>query len=276
MSDFREEYSAMPVVFTVKNAEGVMMRSTSFMVKVGTFLAGILMVTAPLSEAIAAWQEITGSIKTEIGAAQPPLGPHDVKIEYLGRGTILLSGSVAGEAERERIGAIAARTKGVKEVRNELTVASAGAREGDARSEVERVKRSLAQHVASGSYSISIESAPEGVVLRGTADNAETKEEIIRAARIATKRPIIQEIMERGLVDDASIKTAIEELVRSEYPRLLRDLDIAVANGVVTLKGNFPSRREVDKVLASILMVKGVRDIESDVLIGGRPYARGE
>ncbi len=236
----------------------------------------LLLVGAPFSRAAAAWQEITGSIKNEMATSQPPIGPHDVNIEYEGRGVVRLTGVVAGESERERVAAIAARTQGVKEVRNELTVASVGVREGDAQDEVARVKRSLAQHVASGAYSVSIESAPEGIVLRGTADTAETKEEILRAARLATKRPIVQEIVEGGIVDDATIRAAIERLVESEYPRLLKDLDIAVANGVVTLKGNFPSRREIDKVLASILMVKGVRDIQSELTVGGRPYGRSK
>jgi osmotically-inducible protein OsmY len=111
-------------------------------------------------------------------------------------------------------------------------------------------------------------------VLRGNAATIKTKEEILKVAKAVSKKNIIDQIVVTNLVDDAAIKKSIEQLVRKEYPSLLKTLEVEVSKGVVTLHGNLRSRREVDKVLASILMVDGVTDIQSDITVGGRPYVR--
>jgi osmotically-inducible protein OsmY len=237
-------------------------------------IALMVSLVVPFAHASAAWQEITGSIKRDMGALQPPLGPHNVDIEYRGNGVIRLNGSVSSQAERERIASIAEQTKGVKEVENQLTVSAAGYVSGESQDEVQRIKQELRQQVRSGAYSVSIESVHDGVILRGDATTLQTKEEILKVARAVSKRNIIDQIVVKNPVDDASIKKSIEQLVRKEYPSLLKTLDVEVSKGIVTLHGNLPSRREVDKVLASILMVDGVADIQSDLTVGGRPYMR--
>ena len=62
--------------------------------------------------------------------------------------------------------------------------------------------------------------------------------------------------------------------MRKEYPSLLKTLDVEVSKGIVTLHGNLRSRREVDKVLSSVLMVDGVTDIQSEITVGGLSYVR--
>ena len=228
----------------------------------------------PFVDASAVWQEITGSIKEDMGALRPPLGPHNVDIEYRGKGVVRLNGVVSSESERERIASIAEQTDGVKEVENELTVSAAGYVSGEAKDEVRRIKQELREQVRGGGYSVSIESTHDGVVLRGNATTSQTKEEILKVAKAVSKKNIIDQIVVTNLVDDAAIKKSIEQLVRKEYPSLLKTLDVEVSKGIVTLHGNLRSRREVDKVLASILMVDGVTDIQSDITVGGRPYVR--
>ena len=93
----------------------------------------------PFVDASAVWQEITDSIKKDIGALYPPLGPHNVDIEYRGRGVFRLTGAVSSESELERIASIAEQTDGVKEVENELTVSAAGYVSGEAKDEVRRI-----------------------------------------------------------------------------------------------------------------------------------------
>jgi osmotically-inducible protein OsmY len=47
-----------------------------------------------------------------------------------------------------------------------------------------------------------------------------------------------------------------------------------VKDGRAALHGNVSSHRQIDAVLASVLMQEGVKDIESDVTVRGRPYPR--
>jgi osmotically-inducible protein OsmY len=49
---------------------------------------------------------------------------------------------------------------------------------------------------------------------------------------------------------------------------------VEVREGVVHLSGDLRSHRDVDAVLATTLMQQGVKDIESDLTVGGRPYYR--
>lgn len=228
----------------------------------------------PFVDASAVRQEITDSIKKDIGALYPPLGPHNVDIEYRGRGVFRLTGAVSSESELERIASIAEQTDGVKEVKNELTVSAAGYVSGEAKDEVRRIKQELREQARGGGYSVSIESTHDGVVLRGNAATVQTKEEILKVAKAVSKKNIIDQIVVTNLVDDATIKKSIEQLVRKEYPSLLKTLDVEVSKGIVTLHGNLRSRREVDKVLSSVLMVDGVTDIQSEITVGGLSYVR--
>ena len=111
-------------------------------------------------------------------------------------------------------------------------------------------------------------------MLRGNAATVQTKEEILKVAKAVSKKNIIDQIVVTNLVDDATIKKSIEQLVRKEYPSLLKTLDVEVSKGIVTLHGNLRSRREVDKVLSSVLMVDGVTDIQSEITVGGLSYVR--
>ncbi len=52
-------------------------------------------------------------------------------------------------------------------------------------------------------------------------------------------------------------------------------LDIAVRDGLVTLRGARRSQRDIDAILAVVLMIDGVADINSEMTIGDRPYRTG-
>ena len=228
----------------------------------------------PFVDASAVWQEITGSIKKDMGALHPPLGPHNVDIEYRGRGVVRLNGAVSSESERERIASIAEQTAGVKEVENKLMVSAAGYISGEAQDEVRRIKQELRKQVRVGGYSLSIEPTHNDVVLRGNAATSQTKEDILKVARAVSKKNIIDQIVVTNLVDDVTIKKSIEELIRKESPSLFKTLEVEVSKGIVILQGNLRSRLEVDKVLSSVLMVDGVTDIQSEITVGGRSYIR--
>lgn len=251
-----------------------------FLVVAMSILAGV---ASPVAEGFADWRETTTSIKDQIAMLQPPIGPHSMDIEYMGRGEVRLSGVVASEDARARAGEVAARTAGVSKVDNDLAVSPSGRRyeepprrgeRVESQAEVAQIKQALRDKVTEGRYVITIESFPESVVIRGTAENLPTKEQIHRVTSSISRRTVIDYVEVRPFETDAAIKESIERMLESEYPRLIRDLDVRVADGVATIRGDAASRRDVDKVLSSVLMVQGVGDVRSELTVGRRPYTR--
>jgi osmotically-inducible protein OsmY len=73
---------------------------------------------------------------------------------------------------------------------------------------------------------------------------------------------------------DDQIASEVRATLEREFPEHARALQVEVREGVVRLSGDLRSHRDVDAVLATTLMQRGVRDIESDMTVGGRPYYR--
>jgi osmotically-inducible protein OsmY len=73
---------------------------------------------------------------------------------------------------------------------------------------------------------------------------------------------------------DDQIATEVRATLEREFPEHAQALQVEVRDGVVRLSGDLRSHRDVDAVLATTLMQQGVRDIESDMTVGGRPYYR--
>lgn len=243
----------------------------------------LVSVAAPVAKGFADWQDTTTSIKDQIAMLQPPLGPHSMDIEYMGRGEVRLSGVVASEDARARAGEVAAHTAGVSKVDNELSVSATGRRyeepprrgeRTESQGEVAQIKQALRDKVTEGRYVVTIESLPESIVIRGTAENRPTKEQIHRVASSISRRTVLDYVEVRPFETDAAIKESIDRMLESEYPRLIRDLDVRVADGIATIRGDAASRRDVDKVLSSVLMVRGVGDVRSELTVNGRPYTR--
>lgn len=243
----------------------------------------LVSMAAPAAQSFADWQDTTTSIKDQIAMLQPPLGPHSMDIEYLGRGEVRLSGVVASEDARARAGEVAAHTSGVLKVDNELSVSSTGRRfeepsrrgeRPEPQGEVAQIKQALRDKVTEGRYVVTLENLPDTLVIRGTAENRPTKEQIHRVASSISRHTVLDYVEVRPFETDAAIKESIERMLESEYPRLIRDLDVRVADGIATIRGDAASRRDVDKVLSSVLMVRGVGDVRSELTVRRQPYTR--
>lgn len=218
------------------------------------------------------WREVNEDIRDRIAMLQPPIGPHNIEIDNQGRGRVVLEGYVDTEASRQRVEQVAQGVEGVSKVENELVVASKGA--APRNEEVARIEEAIRREVQHGRYNVAITTRKEDVTLRGRVDSQATKERVVVATGSVAQRPVIDRLVIEGVRPDAEVQQSIRRILEEEYPHLAKEVTVSVQNGVASLEGNVASRRDVDKLLSSVLMVEGVSDIQSTVTVSGRPYAR--
>lgn len=140
----------------------------------------------------------------------------------------------------------------------------------DARS----IGRAIEEQVRDAAYEVTVHNYPEAVILRGEVDAESTRREILAVARSMTTKPVVDEMRLRPALGDDQIANEVRASLEREFPGNAQGLQVEVQEGVVRLSGDLRSHREVDAVLATTLMQQGVKDIESDLTVGGRPYYR--
>lgn len=140
--------------------------------------------------------------------------------------------------------------------------------------ETTRIQNALREQVHNRWYNVRIVSEPERLALRGEVDSDDTRRELLRAAQSVSQRQVQDDLTLRAPIPDQEIKDSIARTLEREHPELARELSVEVDDGRAKFHGNVANHRQIDAVLASALMLDGVRDIESDVTVRGRPYRR--
>lgn len=238
---------------------------------VGSAVAAFTM--AGVFEAVGAdWREVNNNVSEQIAMIQPPIGSHNIEIDNRGKGEVRLEGYVESEEARQRVQQAAERAQGVSRVDNHLAISStAQPRRND---EIARMEEAFRRDVPHGRYNVSVVTDRDRVILRGTVDSQTTREQIVSSASSVAKRTVSDQLVVQGARSDAEIQESLRRALENEYPRLMRDLQVSVQNGVATVEGKLSNHRQVDEVLASALNIEGVRDVRSEVTINGRPYSR--
>lgn len=136
------------------------------------------------------------------------------------------------------------------------------------------ISRAIEERVRNARYEVTVHNYPEVVILRGEVDSEPTHREILAVTRSVTSKRVVDELRLRPAPADDQIASEVRACLARDFPRHVQGLQVEVHDGVVRLSGDLRSHREVDAVLASALMQQGVRDIESDLTVGGRPYYR--
>lgn len=216
--------------------------------------------------------EIDDDVRDRIAMLQPPIGAHNIDIDSRGDGRVRLEGYVDTEESRERVERAAEGAKGVSHVENDLSVAAKGA--APRNEEVARIEEAFHRDVPHGRYNVAVHTQPKDITLRGVVDSEATKERLVASAGSVAKRPVIDQLVIEGARPDGEVEQSIRRVLEKEYPHLAKEVTVSVKNGVASLEGNVGSRREVDKLLSSVLMVDGVTDIQSNVMVHGRPYTQ--
>lgn len=140
--------------------------------------------------------------------------------------------------------------------------------------ETSRIQNALREQVRNRWYNIRIVSEPDRLALRGEVDSDVTRRELLKAAQSVSQRQVQDELTLRAPIPDQEIKDSIARTLEQEHPELARELSVEVDDGRAKFHGNVANHRQIDAVLASTLMLDGVRDVESDVTVRGRPYPR--
>lgn len=138
--------------------------------------------------------------------------------------------------------------------------------------EVLEIRKALDSASIEKWYSVSFVSLSEGVLLQGLVDSSETSGTLERIVREVTGRQVINELKIRPRWQDHVVQQRLVETLELSHPDVHTRLDVQVADGVAHIWGDLPNRRKVDAILATTLMVEGVRDIKSHISVGGNPY----
>jgi osmotically-inducible protein OsmY len=140
--------------------------------------------------------------------------------------------------------------------------------------EASRIQNALREQVHNRWYNVTVVSQPYRLALRGEVDSDATRQELVRAAQSVSQRQVQDELTLRAPIPDQQVKDSIARTLEQEYPQLAKDLSVEVDGGQAKFRGNVANHRQIDAVLASALMIEGVKDVESDVTVRGRPYPR--
>lgn len=138
---------------------------------------------------------------------------------------------------------------------------------------VERVRSAILREVSDSRYEVRIYNLPDYVLLQGEVDSNAARERIITVARGASAKAVRDEMRIRPAPADDQIAASVRSALAAEYPGLAARVTVDVRDGVAYLSGDVSNHRQVDELLATTLMIQGVKDVRSDITLQGRPYA---
>lgn len=226
-------------------------------------IAAFILALCFSSVAIASDEVIVNSITAKI-SEEIPTSHYQLKVDSR-HGHVTLTGEVASETDIRRINEISKNTVGVISVKDRLTVQEGliAARDGESQELCVRVK----DNVKDSNQNLNIECALGDVMITGTVPNEAAR---ARVERNAWNTPGVKSVKTAlsfpRPVSDSEITAAVQRALEREGMSV-NSVTIASKGGVVHFSGSVPNHRVIDAMLATTLMVDGVRDIRSSVTI---------
>lgn len=212
-------------------------------------------------------QKIAQDVNTNLGRVAN-LGRHSIEVES-SQGNVILGGEVGSVDARMAAEDAAWRTDGVVSVRNELKVN--GSQGGNRLVDLvwENIGRSAK---LTDRYQLSISGNGTEVTLNG---HTASDRDAALIERLARETPGVTAVRNNLSTEYSESNKAVEARVREVLATTnipTQNLLIDANNGTVTFRGSLASTREVDQVLANALMVDGVKDVHSELLVRGQRY----
>jgi osmotically-inducible protein OsmY len=216
-------------------------------------------------------------VKSEVSTLTPPLKGYSLEVTARSQGTVELSGYVASQADKQRLIEVAKRVEGVLTVDDKLAVrdASLGDREVESKFQ-STIFQKLEDELIGAQYLVSIVDRGGDVVVQGSTDSIVTKGRILEIIKsvVGTQARVVDEIKQSPSPSDRWISDQVSSELRKRFPSWSDKVSVtAVRNGVVTLAGTLGDHWEIDSVLAAVVMVPGVKDLNSTITINGQPYS---
>ena len=180
------------------------------------------------------------------------------------RGEVVLSGVVSSEEQKSMAENLAASVEGVKRVKSNLRVDVTRARMD------KQVFECVVPELTGlrGKVSANLNCTSSEILITGLVDFAEDEEALINAVKRANPWASVRsQIQVAKVLDDQQLYANILANLK-EGGHNLEGISLKVSNGVVTFEGKVSNHRVIDAILASTLMVDGVKDIKSKVVIG--------
>lgn len=234
-----------------------------------TLFLALILVLAP-APAFADWHTTVDQVRANI--EQTALGPHSITIDYR-NGDVILTGQVASVEDMRRAEIAARAARGVREVTNQLSVSPQAPAAYSSSPTLNSIYSALKADPSLGGYEIVLSGRGGTVVLTGLVDNAADRMRIEELARLTPGVLQVQnELAIKAPPADAELALRVRDALSAEPGIHAADIQVRADNGVVTLAGSQPSFRDVDRILSVAMTVNGVRDLNNEISIGGRPY----
>jgi hypothetical protein len=140
---------------------------------------------------------------------------------------------------------------------------------------VDKVLRGVRNALPDARYNIQVYDLDGEILLRGDVSTEDERLKMASVANDVTSKRVRNELKVRAPMSDDEVAAKVMGALRRDYPGVAERVAVSVRDGVAYLSGDMKNHREVDEVLATALMVDGVRDIGSDMTLNGRPYRSG-
>ncbi|NMC62021.1 MAG: BON domain-containing protein, partial [SAR324 cluster bacterium] len=110
------------------------------------------------------------------------------------------------------------------------------------------------------------------ITITGTASR---DNDIIRIEQELRKIPGVGNVINQLRLPPEMSDTYLEQEIRHELVNKnginLDRISFSVRDGVATFSGHVGTHEEIDRILAQTLMIRGIKDVKSNVQIGGQP-----
>lgn len=201
--------------------------------------------------------------------AKHGFGAYEIEIDA-SRGIVTLEGTVSSDEARQWVGEISEQQPGVQEVINKLEVKSASVASEANTQLARRVRDALIRAPVRDKYALRVRADEATVTISGEVKSESDRDTLEKTARLTPGvTEVVNELTVKENGNDAELARRVEAALMRDVPDLSQGVRVSVNNGVVTLSGEKRSHREIDHLLSIVLMVDGVRDIRSELVLHG-------
>ncbi len=192
--------------------------------------------------------------------------------EYQGQAShaVILSGIAKTDDDKRAVAEVAKLVARSVEVRNEIRV--------DPNSLprlAEQVMQSIQATTVSGRYQIWAREDGTNIILEGWTALESDRDLVIKAAEVVKGvTTVVSRVTILPSRPDQELVASVVNILADEPGLAQDDLSVSAHEGIVTLRGNRKSYRDVDSILAKVLMIPGVRDVESEITVSGEHYPK--
>ena len=228
---------------------------------------------------IATTAQLPENIKAEVAHLNPPLQGYSLDVIAHTRGAIEISGYVSSEVDKQRVLAAAKSVVGVTTIQDNLSVKEGLATSAEVASKFQGpIFQKLEDELIGAQYLVSIVDRSGDVVVQGSVDSLLTKGRIIEVVKavVGSNARVVDEVKLAAAPSDRWISDQVTSEIKKRFPSWSDKVSVrGVSKGIVTLAGALGDHWDVDSVLASVVMVPGVKDLRSEITINGEPYSSG-